>query len=308
MFKSYLYNYNIYLIKKCIYLFIISLSVIYIFKISKNPQTKVCICTIGKNENKYAREFVEYYKKLGVNKIFVYDNNNIDGEHFETILYDYINEGYVKINNKYRGKTQIQYPIFNHCYKENNHLYDWLIYYDFDEFIHLSNYSSIKNYLGDNRFKKCNVVYLAQIMHTDNDQIYYSNKSLFKRFPNFTLNFTRKIGITKIIVRGNLQNINFTNAHVLINKNQCNSFGNKTKLKYEDLYNDYFFYHHFYFKSTEEYYNKLERGGVTSGKKAFIPKLFDFYFSLNRITKEKIDYIENRSGLILTRFRLKLNE
>ena len=30
---------------------------------------KVCICVIGKEENRYIKEYVEHYKKLGVDKI-----------------------------------------------------------------------------------------------------------------------------------------------------------------------------------------------------------------------------------------------
>ena len=43
---------------------------------NKLNQIKICICTIGKNENKYIKEYVEYYKKLGINKIYLYDNND----------------------------------------------------------------------------------------------------------------------------------------------------------------------------------------------------------------------------------------
>ena len=32
---------------------------------------KICICTLGKNENKYISEFVEHYKKYGVDKIIM---------------------------------------------------------------------------------------------------------------------------------------------------------------------------------------------------------------------------------------------
>jgi len=44
---------------------------------------KVCLCTSGKKENLYAKEFVEHYKKYGVDKIFIYDNNDLNSEYFE---------------------------------------------------------------------------------------------------------------------------------------------------------------------------------------------------------------------------------
>ena len=43
-----------------------------------------------KNENRYIKEFVEHYKKYGVDKIFLYDNNNVDGERLENIIGEYI--------------------------------------------------------------------------------------------------------------------------------------------------------------------------------------------------------------------------
>ena len=76
-----------------------------IFYYSK--EIKVCLCAIGKNENKYAREFVEHYKNYGVDKIFIYDNNDIDGERFNNILYDYIILKKVEIIN-FRGKKLMQ--------------------------------------------------------------------------------------------------------------------------------------------------------------------------------------------------------
>ena len=43
-------------------------------KTSKN--TKICICTLGKEENRYIREYVQHYKDYGVDKIYLYDNND----------------------------------------------------------------------------------------------------------------------------------------------------------------------------------------------------------------------------------------
>ena len=64
--------------EKQILLLILKLIIIIIFlsinilKISRKKQEiKVALCTMGKNENLYAKEFIEYYIKLGVNHILL---------------------------------------------------------------------------------------------------------------------------------------------------------------------------------------------------------------------------------------------
>jgi hypothetical protein len=54
---------------------------------------KVALCCIGRMENQYAEEFVKWYKNLGFDKIFIYDNNHGDEEHFEDVLQPYIDDG-----------------------------------------------------------------------------------------------------------------------------------------------------------------------------------------------------------------------
>jgi hypothetical protein len=56
---------------------------------------KVALCVIGRLENQYAVEYVEYYKSLGFDKIFIYDNNHDGEEHFEDVLQTYIDDGLV---------------------------------------------------------------------------------------------------------------------------------------------------------------------------------------------------------------------
>ena len=63
------------------------------FKEDKKKQLKVCLCVIGKKENLYAREFVDYYRKIGYNNIFIYDNNEINDEKFEDVINNEIKEG-----------------------------------------------------------------------------------------------------------------------------------------------------------------------------------------------------------------------
>ena len=37
----------------------------------KKKQVTVALCTMGKNENLYVKEFIEYYAKLGVDHIII---------------------------------------------------------------------------------------------------------------------------------------------------------------------------------------------------------------------------------------------
>ena len=150
--------------------------------INKIKTIKICICTTGKKENRYIREFLTFYEKYGVDKIFLYDNNDINGEFFEDIIKDFIDKGFVKIFN-WRGKKRTGYTIRNDCYLRNKKKFDWLIFYDIDEYIHLKNYTNIKTFLNEQKFKKCLKINLNWVMHTDNNLIYYDNRSLHERFP-----------------------------------------------------------------------------------------------------------------------------
>ena len=147
----------------------------------ENINLKVCLCSPGKEENKYVKEFVTHYKNYGVDKIYLYDNNNINGEHFEEVINEFIKSGFVEIIN-FRGKMRALYDMMNDCYKKNYMKYDWLIFYEIDEYIHLKN-KTIKTFLSDKCFRRCQIIKLNWILHTDNNLIYYDNRTLKERFP-----------------------------------------------------------------------------------------------------------------------------
>ena len=122
-------------------------------KVKDKDSTKsICMCVIAKKENRYVREFIEFYKKMKVDKIFLNDNNDINGERFEEVIQDYINNGFVEIIN-YRGKISPQLKSYEDCYKNNMGLYDWFIFFDVDEFIYLKNYTDIKTFLKEKILK-----------------------------------------------------------------------------------------------------------------------------------------------------------
>ena len=278
-------------------------------------KNKVCICAIGKEENKYIKEYVEHYKKIGVDKIFIYDNNDKNGEKFDAILSEYIKEGLIQIFN-YRGKIAPQLKVYENCYNKFKAEYDWFIFFDIDEFIHLSNYTNINEFLNEKKFNKCNLIYFNCVRHTDNELLYYDNRTLEERFP--LVRWNSKLYTVKTIIRGNNQkHIKFITPHWLNRglKNGCNVFGksvhpsknvrlgkNINHPKHKMFYID-----HYCFKSTEEYINKINKGDGEFGfKKRIKLHKIGLYFGYNRITLEKINFIENKTGLNLKKFKLKL--
>ena len=120
---------------KILFLFIIIINFFYI--IIKYKRIKVCLCVIGKKENLYIKEFVEHYKNLNYYHIFIYDNNNLNEERFEDVLYNYISKKYISIIN-FRGYRKRQFLAYYDCYEKNSKFYDWLSFFDIDEFLELN--------------------------------------------------------------------------------------------------------------------------------------------------------------------------
>ena len=70
---------------------------------------KVALCTMGKKENLYAREFFDYYINLGVDHLFIYDNNEPFSEKIQDVL-----------DNKYKERITIYdtYKLNISCQQE----------------------------------------------------------------------------------------------------------------------------------------------------------------------------------------------
>ena len=97
---------------------------------------KVALCAIGRLENNYIREWVEHYKMLGFDNIILYDNNYDGEDHFEDVISDYIDSGFVDVIN-YRNKQVCQIKAYDECYHNHSNDYDWIAFFDIDEFLTL---------------------------------------------------------------------------------------------------------------------------------------------------------------------------
>ena len=279
---------------------------------------KICVCTPARNQNRYIREFVQYYERLGVDKIVIYDNNDDseDAENFKKILEDYIEEEFVQIKN-WRGYRKSLLRMMTKCYNTYSKDYDWIIFSEVDEFIHLKNYQNIKDFLVEEKFDNCDKIYLNYLYHTDNDLYHYEDRPVQERFPIVETKPENKSGLkhnyVKSLLRGNLGNITINCKYTATEEvKACNAYGeipemeNATMVKqdFENYYIDYYFS-----KSVDEFIDKLnDRDMLMGKKKACKIETFENYCGFNKMNVSKIEYIENKTGLNLTIYKNMLKE
>jgi hypothetical protein len=145
---------------------------------------KTAICCIAKCENDYLLEWVEYHIALGFTHIYIYDNNDIDGERIEDILFNYVNTSVFIIDC--RGKKAYQSTAYTEFYRKYGSKYSWIAYIDIDEFLTFSkksNFSNINDYLcqvNDNY----ELIHLNWMSYGDNGIVEYKNNRVIERFIN----------------------------------------------------------------------------------------------------------------------------
>ena len=193
--------------------------------------------------------------------------------------------------------------------------YNWLILYDMDEFIFLKNYNNIKLFLNRKIFNKCERIQLNFLFHTDNNLLYYDNRSLKERFPikEKRARMKKKGGhsVIKSIIRGNISINQIDDPHTINHKLiSCDGFGSikiieNIRTNISDF--NYFYIIHYFSKSTEEFIKKLMRGSAFHGNKTEkkISRIKE-YFSINDITLKKIDFIEKETKINCSLYRKKL--
>ena len=274
-------------------------------------EPKVGLCVIGKKENKYAKEYVDHYKSIGFNHIFIYDNNDNDDESFEEVLSEDVSKNFVSIinyrgsKNKYKGR---QFEAYIDCYEKNSKNYDWLAFYDFDEFLHLKNNKTIQEFVKEDKFNNCTNIKINWITYSDNDLIYYENKPIEERFKTPLYDCGENIHI-KSLVKGHLSKnywIGMWNPHTGHNNYPCciptgEKIDSSTPFNSPPNY-EYAYINHHSTKSLEEFIEKTKRGfpdhNVILDEKYWKSRL-EYFFAKNKKTKEKLDYIKKTLNIVI---------
>lgn len=269
-------------------------------KVNKNKtKIKVALCTIAKKENRYIKYFVQFYKNLGFNHIYFFDNNEPGDESIEDlqIVKDGIKEGFITIINYKEKIPNVVTQSYYDCYERYNLKYDWIAFLDIDEFLILKpNGTSIQEFLENPRLNDCDNVKFNWRVFTDNDQLDFEDRHPMERFPiETTYKFENRH--VKSIVRGRLNYTsyikNYSPHSIWQNIKACSSSGIKTN-------GDYFLWppdlqfaslNHYVTKSVREFFYKkyktpVDVESISNSTKDY---LFNYFFNVNKKTKEKVD-------------------
>lgn len=279
-------------------------------KKENKTELKVALCCIGRLENKYIREYVEYHKRIGIDKIFLYDNNYGDEERFEDVISDYIDSGIVEVTD-YRNKEKSQLAAYQDCYDKHGSEYDWICYFDVDEFFTFSKkMGSVKDYLSHERFNGFDMIHLNWVCYGDNDLVRYEDKPVIQRFkmPIVPLDFKRTYDFPennhiKTIIRGGLKDVKWLKTpHTPIcgGIKCCNNAG--IECNPDSPFNQYDFtlayLRHYQTKTIEEFYTNKVKRGYPDGNKGFFEthSWVTNFFKSNKQTQEKLDYLNEISN------------
>ena len=269
---------------------------------------KTVICAIAKNENRYIREWVEYYNKLGATKIVLYDNNDKDGERFDAVLEPYIKNGFVEVVD-YRGKHKsfskkyaeesknhgVQQDAYEDCYKRYSKDFDWFGFFDIDEFLYICDGKSLNSFLSSDKFKNTDVIQFNWKCFGDNDLLKYEDKPVRERFKTKSRLQSEHV---KSMVRGGFTNISLP-CHIAIVKNGRYSYpnGKKTKCNFKQPISlECAYVEHYLTKTIDEWCDRKFGTTSATGKDYFndIDSRIKIFFAHNKMTPEKKKIVEEK--------------
>lgn len=170
-----------------------------------------CICAIAKNENNYINDWVNYYLNLGVDSISIFDNNDVSSEWIGNRIDRDLLNSRVKIIPASNFTAGFQVKVYTAFYNAAKNTFDWLGFFDIDEFLMLPKYKTIPELLNTIR-KDINVLRLNWQIYGD-DGIVNGDISIpiYKRITN-KLNHQYNFH-GKCFVRGGLDDVLFTSSH-----------------------------------------------------------------------------------------------
>jgi len=223
------------------------------------------ITAIAKNENEYLDEWINHHLNIGIEHIFIYDNNS------DIPITSSLKEVTV---TSFPGEVK-QIPAYHHSLKNNQHC-KWMAFIDIDEFIYPK--SNLNSILKD--FDFFGGLGMNWRIFGSNNHI---SKPLGNVLPNYTsctkVDYEENNHIKSFVqmkyaerTSGNPHCFAYKDNRLCVSENRevIPNAWSKPSVNLIQL-------NHYFTKSLEEFKNKIQRGRADTNNKDFSRKLEDFY-------------------------------
>lgn len=142
---------------------------------------KVALVCVAKWEDYYLEEWLDYNHKIGFDKIIMYQNDwrtDIERPFLEKRVWD--------------GRS-IQVPLYN-SFLQTDTEYDWVAFFDCDEFLVLKKHDNVKDFINDYK-DKTNVIGLNWYFYGSCGLTTRTSNSLLTMFPNRNRNVDQHVKV-----------------------------------------------------------------------------------------------------------------
>jgi hypothetical protein len=203
---------------------------------------RTALVCIAKNEDIYLEEWVKYNLKIGFDHIYIYMNDwRTDFEH----------PNVTKIPFDGPVKQLIAYNSFRVSHKDQ---YDWVAYFDCDEFLCLKKHKSVKELIKAHQ--NANAIAINWFMFGSDNVQKRKGKSLLKLFTKRNKDVNHHV---KVIVNMNVPSIMVLphNIHLPMTDTNGKEFNGPFNPKGPT---DVCYLAHYHRKTYEDWLNRCERG------------------------------------------------
>lgn len=246
------------------------------------PKHYLAVCAIAKDEGPYFKEWIEWHRKQGVEKFYIYDNESTDCT--KEVLQPYIESGLVEYT--YFPGYRKQLAAYDDCLERFRFDVYWLAFIDLDEFIVPIKDKSIPEFLK--RFEGFPAVEINWLIYGSGGAKAKIPGTMMERFkyhsnPDHYLNRHVK----SIVDTRRIFTLVGCHEAARISGYAADSHGKMIKKHFRDRepQQDVIRINHYAVRSYEEFLEKQNRGRASGTKRTVETEYFDRY-DLNDVKEE----------------------
>lgn len=214
----------------------------------------IAICAIAKNECKNLDEWIEYHLSIGVDKIYLYDNESSDDSCHILNQYPQVYSFIIQ------GKTK-QLDAYNDCLQNFGYNHEWIGFIDIDEFVIPMINSSLRGILD--KYKDygglgINWAIYGSSNHDDRPKGNIKDNYLYRSGIDFGANLHIKSFVqpSRVIEMASPHNATYNDGFYCVDEKFRRIDGAYT----DSVTWDSIRINHYYCKSREDYKDKISRG------------------------------------------------